>query len=43
MCSASGVVRQLDRHHRPDLEAQALQGEGGGRVADVAVGDMGLD
>src|SRR3546814_18658899 len=29
--------------HRPDLDAQALQREDGGRVADVAIGDVGLE
>ena len=29
--------------HRPDLDAEALEGEDGGAVADVAVRDRGLD
>ena len=39
----AGVIGELNRLHRPDLDADALQREHGSRVADVAIGNMGLD
>jgi hypothetical protein len=39
----AGVVRELHRVDPPDLEAQALQGKGRRRVADMAIGDVRLD
>ena len=38
-----GVVREVDGVDRPDLDSEPLEREDGGRVADVAVGDRGLD
>ena len=39
----AGMVRELDRVHRPDLMAQSLQGKSCCPIADVAVGDMALE
>ena len=39
----AGMVGKLHGVHRPDLDADALKREHGGGVADMAVGDMGLD
>jgi hypothetical protein len=41
--AVAGVIGELHRvdHHR--LQAEQLQRQGGGGIADVAVGDMGLD
>ena len=39
----AGVIGELHRVHRPDLDADALQREHGGGVADMAVGDVRLD
>ena len=38
-----GVVGEVHGEHRPDLVAEPLEREDGGGVADVAVGDGGLD
>src|SRR3546814_9006908 len=43
VCSSDLVVGELHAVHRPDLDAQALQREDGGRVSDVAIGDVRLD
>jgi hypothetical protein len=37
------VIGELHGVHRPDLDAHALQREHGCRVADMAIGNMGLD
>jgi hypothetical protein len=39
----AGMVRQLHRIDRPDLDAQALQREDRGGIADMAVDHMRLD
>ena len=39
----TGVIGELQGVQRPDLETQALQGKNGRRVADVAIGHMGLN
>jgi hypothetical protein len=41
--AVSGVVGELHRMDRPHLAAQPLQREHRGRIADMAIGDMGLD
>ena len=41
--AVAGMVGELHGVHRPHLDADALQREHGGGVADMAVGDMGLD
>ena len=38
-----GVVGEVHRVHRPHLDAEPLQREHRGAVADMAVGDRGLD
>ncbi|MNW03429.1 hypothetical protein D3C71_1993630 [compost metagenome] len=37
------VVGEVDGVHRPHLVTEPLQGEDGGRIANVSVGDVGLD
>jgi hypothetical protein len=39
----AGMVRQLHRIDRPDLDAQALEREDRGGIADMAIDHMGLD
>ena len=39
----AGVIRELDRVHRPDLVAQSLQGECCCPIADIAVGNVALE
>ena len=41
--AVAGVVGEVDRVHRPHLHTEALHGEDGRGVADVSVGDVGLD
>ena len=41
--AVAGVVGEVHRVNRPYLVARALEREDCSRVADVAVGDMGLD
>ncbi|MBG9885433.1 hypothetical protein ABE10_02295, partial [Bacillus toyonensis] len=42
-CAVAGVVREVHRVDGQDLDADALQGEDRRRIADMAVGDGGLD
>ena len=42
-CAVAGVVGELDGVDRPDLGTETLQRENGAGVADMAVGDPGLD
>jgi hypothetical protein len=41
--AVAGMVRILNRVDRPHLDADALQREYGGGIADMAIGDVGLD
>ena len=41
--AVAGVVRELHGMDRPDLDAETLHREGRRGIADMAVGDMGLD
>ena len=43
LAGVAGVVREVDREHRPHLTADPHEREGGGAVAHVPVGDVGLD
>ena len=39
----ASMIGKLHRVDRPDLETQALQRKDSGRIADMAIGDMGLN
>ena len=39
----AGMAGELDRRHRPDLMAEALQREAGRALADMAIDDFGLE
>src|SRR5581483_6221873 len=41
--AVAGVVGELHGVDRPHLDAEPLQGKHGRRIADMAVGDVGLD